>query len=175
MNIPSQPKNPIERVFEWLLWKSRLVVLFAVIFGVLGALGLFLLGSYEIYHTIIGLFPLKNQLGNYSQILIGIIGAIDLYLIGIVLLLFSFGIYELFVSEIDIARMDDKLNILDIKSLDDLKNRVLKVVVVVLIISFFKSILTLEFTTPLEMVCFAASIVAVAGSVYLIRKREGEN
>ena len=40
----------------------------------------------------------------HSHILAHVITAVDLYLIGVVLLIFSFGIYELFISKIDIAR-----------------------------------------------------------------------
>ncbi|MEL6501874.1 MAG: YqhA family protein [Cyanobacteria bacterium J06623_1] len=36
-----------------------------------------------------------------------IIGGVDYYLIGIVLLIFAFGIYELFISEIEIKHQDD--------------------------------------------------------------------
>lgn len=161
-----------ERLFEAVLWKSRLVVLMAVISGVIGAFALFVLGSYEIFKTVDAVFPLNEHAGGYSNVLIGIIGAVDLYLIGIVLLLFSFGVYELFVSKIDIARLHSEITILDIGSLDELKNKVLNVIVVVLIVTFFKQILTVNFSTPLEMLFFALAIVAVTVGVYLLRKKD---
>ena len=39
----------------------------------------------------------------HEDIVAGIIGAVDLYLIAVVLLIFSFGIYELFISKIDVS------------------------------------------------------------------------
>ena len=66
------------------------------------------------------------------------ISAVDLYLIGIVLLIFGFGIYELFISKIDIAREDLSVTILEIENLDELKNKIIKVIVMVLIVSFLK-------------------------------------
>ncbi len=166
-------QQKIERAFEILLWKSRLIVILAVIFSALGALSLFVLGSREMYHVFKEIFPFTSQhpLTN-EQVLIGVIGAIDLYLIGIVLLLFSFGIYELFISRIDIARLHEETKILEIESLDELKNKLLKVILMVLIVSFFKTVLIMKFNTPLEMLYYALSIVALAGGVYLIHKKE---
>ena len=37
-------------------------------------------------------------------------------------MIFGFGIYELFISKIDIAREDEDVTILEIKDLDELKN-----------------------------------------------------
>jgi len=59
-------------------------------------------------------------------------------LIAVVLLIFSFGIYELFISEIDDAENSEVgSKILAIHSLDELKDKLGKVVVMVLIVSFF--------------------------------------
>ena len=49
----------------------------------------------------------KRLLAVLSEMLLELITAIDLYLIGVVLLIFGFGIYELFISKIDIARADE--------------------------------------------------------------------
>ncbi len=166
-------RNKIEKAFEWLLWNSRLFVLIAVVCTLLGAIGLFILGSVEIVNTLMNIFGNYAQ-GDSAKTLIGIIGAIDLYLMGIIMLIFSFGIYELFVSKIDIARLHSDMKLLDIGSLDELKNKILKVVVMVLIVTFFKEMLVMKFNTPLEMLFFAMSIVGVAWAVYLIRKYEEE-
>jgi uncharacterized membrane protein YqhA len=107
----------------------------------------------------------------HKEILIKFIEAIDLYLIGVVLLIFSFGIYELFISKIDVARLDESVTILEIKDLDELKNKIIKVIIMVLIVSFFSKILqsSEEYDTPLEMLYFALSILALSVGVYLIK------
>ena len=170
------PRNLLERLFEELLWKSRLIILLAVIFGVIASAALFLTGSYEIWHTITQIIPPENHEPDYSKLLIGIIGAIDLYLIGIVLLIFSFGIYELFISEIDNARSEGNREhtILEISSLDELKTKLLKVIIMVLIVTFFKTVLSASFQTPLEILYFSLSILAVAVCSYFLRHRESE-
>ena len=170
-SMSKEKPSLLESIFESFLWKSRLVVLLAVIFGLLGAMALFLSGSFEIYHTITHIFPAGAEEPNYNKLLIGIIGAVDLYLIGIVLLIFSFGIYELFISRIDIAQVSNR-NILEIESLDELKNKLIKVIIMVLIVSFFKAVLSTPFQTPTEILYFGLAILCVATCTFFIRKIE---
>lgn len=167
--------NKIEQSFEKLLWNARLGTIIVVIFSALGAMAMFVIGSLEIYHALVQIISSEHTLKSSESLLIGIIGAIDLYLIGIVLMLFAFGIYELFISQIDIARLNEDITILRISSIDELKNKILKVIVMVLIVSFFKAVLSAEFTEPTELLYFAISILAVSGSVFLVRKIDKEN
>ena len=167
-------QNLLEQLFESLLWKSRLMILLAVIFSLFGSLMLFVCGSFEIYHTFHRLLSELQTEPNYNGLLIGVIGSVDLYLIGIVLLIFSFGIYELFISKIDIAQEGHSHNILEIKSLDELKNKLIKVILMVLIVSFFKAILSTSFATPIEMLYFGLAILCVSTCTFFIRKIEQE-
>lgn len=164
----------LEWIFEFLLWKSRLFILVAVVFGVIAAIALFLTGSYEIWHSVTHILPSGQDEVDIIKLLIGIIGAIDLYLIGIVLLIFAFGIYELFISQIDIARKNSKEehNILEITSLDELKTKLLKVIVIVLIVTFFKAALSTRFQNPVEMLLFALSILAIATCSFFLSRKE---
>ena len=118
-----------------------------------------------------GYFIILALMSMHKEILIKFIEAIALYLIGVVLLIFSFGIYELFISKIDVARLDESVTILEIKDLDELKNKIIKVIIMVLIVSFFSKILqsSEEYDTPLEMLYFALSILALSVGVYLIK------
>ena len=62
-----------------------------------------------------------------STLLIGkVVGGIDYYLIGIALLIFGYGIYELVISDIDPRQQeasDVRRNLLNIESLDGLKQK----------------------------------------------------
>ena len=99
----------------------------------------------------------------------GVIGGIDLYLIGIVLMIFSFGVYELFISKIDVARESDELNILEVRSLDQLKDKILKVIVVVLVVSFFKRVMAIDVKSATELLYLAVAILLISASGYLLR------
>lgn len=170
--VSSKDQNAIEKGFEFLLWHSKSMTLIAVVFGVFGSLVMFLLGSLEVFHAITAAVPVFSGASEYEGVVAKLIGAVDMYLIGIVILLFSFGVYELFISPIDIARKDKDISILEIHSLDELKNKLLKVITMVMVVSFFKTILALHFTSALEILYFSLAILAVSVAVYLIRKKE---
>jgi uncharacterized membrane protein YqhA len=161
----------VENIFERALWSLRFIVILGVIFGALSAIVLFVTGSIEIYHILVSFIQVTEHELTHEQILIGIIGAVDFYLIGLVLIIFSFGIYELFISEIDIARIEGGFgSILDIDNLDDLKNKIIKVIIMVLIVTFFQRILSMEFTTSIDMLAMAVSICLICVGVYFLSR-----
>jgi len=165
----------LEQSFEGSLWATRFMVLLAVIFGLIGAVALFIVASFDIYHVstfVIDVYVNHLHPDKFHEKVVGeIIGAVDLYLIGVVMLLFSFGIYELFISEIDVAKMEEGKNkILAIHSLDQLKDKISKVIVMVLVVGFFKKVGLAEYTTPLELLYLAISITAVSVGLYFLSK-----
>ena len=172
-DIPKSSRDQFlaERAFESALWNSRLIVLLAVVFGAFSAILLFISGSLEIVNTLkssISLVPLEV---NHTELLIGIIGAVDFYLIAMVLLIFSFGIYELFISKIDIARHSESYHsLLEIATLDDLKNKIIKVIIMVLIVRLFQRVLAQSLTTSLDMLFMAISISAICIGVFFLQK-----
>lgn len=167
----SNKQNTLEKIFEGILWSSRFSVLLAVVFGLISAVTLFIIGSVEIYQSIVSIDFSGHD---YHSLLSGVIGAVDLYLIGIVLLIFSFGIYELFISKIDLANDNKEINILEITSLDGLKSKIIKVIIMVLVVSFFQRVLVMDYETPLEMLYLAGSIFAISLGIYFLHK-EGEH
>jgi len=165
----------IEAIFEGILWRSRFVVILAVVFALFGAIALFAVASADIWHMVVltwDVFINHAHPENFHEKLIGgIIGAIDLYLIAVVLLIFSFGIYELFVSEIDEAEGSEVgASLLAIHSLDELKSKLGNVIVMVLIVIFFKKVIHMHFDTPLDMLYLAGGIFALALSLYYMHK-----
>tara|TARA_Y100000766_G_C18898698_1_gene602265 strand:+ start:501 stop:1061 length:561 start_codon:yes stop_codon:yes gene_type:complete len=169
----SHEQSLIEKLFEKALWSTRYVVIFAVVFSVIGSISLFVLGSFEILETLYKQLPklMSGEVKDHSEMLYKLITAVDLYLIGVVLLIFGFGIYELFISKIDIARQDEAVTILEIENLEELKNKIIKVIIMVLIVSFFERILKNQnFTDPQDMLYFAVSIFALSLGVYFIKK-----
>jgi len=166
----------LENIFERALWGTRFMVLLAVIFGLLGAVALFIVASFDIYDT--AKYVLATYINHlhpeafHENVVGGIIGAVDLYLIGVVMLLFSFGLYELFISDIDVAKEDKtrENKILSIHSLDQLKDKISKVIVMVLVVGFFQKVGHTEYNGALDMLYFAVSITAVAVGLYFLGK-----
>jgi uncharacterized membrane protein YqhA len=164
----------MEKLFEAAIWRSRFIVLLAVIFGLLGAIVLFVVASMDIWgvatYTFTTIVTHAHPEDFHEDIVAGIIGAVDLYLIAVVMFIFSFGIYELFISDIDEASGKNGNQILAIHSLDQLKDKIAKVIVMVLVVNFFQRVLHTNFTTPLEMLYFAGSITLLAVGLYFLGK-----
>jgi uncharacterized membrane protein YqhA len=176
MGRDARRNKMIEKVFESGLWSSRFIIILAVVFGLIGAVILFAVASVDIFNT--AKFVLTTYLTGahpenfHEDIVGGIIGAVDLYLIGVVMLLFSFGLYELFISEIDVAK-DEKGNpnqLLAIHSLDQLKDKISKVIVMVLVVGFFQKVGHSSYDGALDLLYLALSITAVSVGLYFLGK-----
>lgn len=166
----------MEKIFESGLWATRFMVILAVVFGLIGAVVLFVVASFDVYETakfVINTYVTHSHPEHFHENVVGgIIGAVDLYLIGVVMLLFSFGLYELFISEIDVAKDDsgEDNKILAIHSLDQLKDKISKVIVMVLVVGFFQKVGHTEYSGALDMLYFALSITAIAVGLYFLGK-----
>ncbi len=166
----------IERIFENGLWSSRFIVMLAVIFGLIASVVLFVVASVDIYET--AKYVFTNYMNHthpdhfHENIVGGIIGAVDFYLIGVVMLIFSFGLYELFISDIEAAKDKDgeDSKILAIHSLDQLKDKISKVIVMVLVVGFFQKVSFTEYNGALDMLYFALSITAISVGLYFLSK-----
>ena len=166
----------IEKFFESSLWSARFMAILAVVFGIVSSLLLFILASLDVIKavkiTIQGYTGAAAQAGFQQLVLAKIIGAVDFYLIAVVLLIFSFGVYELFISKVDAAKGSEASRILEINSLDDLKDKISKVIIMVLVVTFFKKVLTMKFSGPLEMLYLALGILALSGGLYLLHGKK---
>jgi uncharacterized membrane protein YqhA len=159
-----------ELLLEHWMWRFRLIAILPVLMSLLSSLVTFVLGTREIIETLLMFAhgsPVKSFLG---ELLGNIVGGIDLYLIGIALLIFGYGVYELLISPIDSARGDDNLGngLLDIRNLDQLKEKLVKVLVVALIVSAFKAMLTLPIDSPNSLALFCLSVLLLAFSGWLV-------
>ena len=171
--VSQKTQHMLEKKFEKILWNMRFIVLLSVILSILSAVTLFLLGSWDIINAIIFKNPIFDPtIESNNDVLFKIISSVDLFLIGIVLLIFGFGVYELFISEIDFAKVKFKNSTLRINSLDQLKNKIIKVIIIVLIVKFFEKILMLSqnFSSPMDILYFSLSILCICVGYFLINR-----
>jgi uncharacterized membrane protein YqhA len=164
----------MENKFEKFLWNFRYITILAVILSIFSAFTLIVIASWDIIEAVIFYNPLFDaSISSNNELLFKLISAIDLFLIGIVLLIFGFGIYELFVSEIDFANAKFSESTLKIRDLDQLKNKIIKVIIIVLIVKFFEKVLKFSenFTTPMDILYFGLSILSICVGYYLINRK----
>jgi uncharacterized membrane protein YqhA len=95
------------------------------------------------------------------------VGAIDGFLLATILMIFALGLYELFVSDIDEAKESGQSSkVLVINSLDDLKSKLAKVILMILVVTFFEVSLSMSFTHALDLVYFSLGILMVSLALY---------
>ncbi|MEO0805671.1 MAG: YqhA family protein [Cyanobacteria bacterium J06643_4] len=165
----------IEVVFETIIWNFRFFVLLPVIFSLFSSVKFFLIGTLDIWAGLVLEFNVDDPEGEVTNKIVSyIIGGIDYYLIGIVLLIFSYGIYELFISEIDVRFRRD-VNLLQSESLEDLKSKLVKVIVVALIVNLFKKTLSIDITQLSDLIYVALAILLIAASNYLLHIQDAIN
>jgi|TARA_B110000881_G_scaffold138969_1_gene122520 uncharacterized membrane protein YqhA len=164
----------MSNIFEKILWNARYITILAVVLSIVSSFTLLVIGSWEIIEAVIFYNPLFDEsITTNNDLLFKIISAIDLFLIGIVLLIFGFGIYELFVSDIDFTNSKFNESTLKIKDLDQLKNKIIKVIIIVLIVKFFEKILKFSesFKDPIDILYFSLSILSICFGYYLINRK----
>ena len=171
MSRPTKRTSAVEHRFESLIWKFRLITLVPVVMSLLGSVSCFAIGTYAelsvLRKVVQGHFTHTN-----STLLIGkVVGGIDYYLIGIALLIFGYGIYELVVSDIDPRQQDPsdlRRNLLNIDSLDTLKQKLTKVIVVALIVTAFKSMVSVQVNSITELLQYCGGVLMLAFSGWLV-------
>lgn len=165
--------NFIKTIFENFMWGTRLFIILAVVLSLVGAMLLFLVASFDILkaakQTYLYYFGFLEGADIHNILLSSIIMAVDLYLIAVVLLIFAFGLYELFISKIKI-KDDSNSKVLEIHTLDQLKDKLAKVIVMALVVAFFSKVLNSGMKSSQDMLFFAISILCLAVGLYFLHK-----
>ncbi len=168
-------QNIVEQAFESMLWRSRMIVLSAVIASLLASIAMFFLATVDAYFMLahLGEYLSPDLLGEAraafrAQTVTHVVEIIDGYLLATVLLIFSLGLYELFISKIDQAEGEERASkVLVIHSLDDLKARLSKVVLMILVVKFFEHAISMKFNSSLELLYLAIGIAFIGLALYL--------
>lgn len=172
-----------ERLFEGALWNSRFVILTAVIGSLLAGFAIFYMATVDV----INLFQHSLHYGDSSltdearkalhdSIVSHIVEVVDGYLLATVMFIFSLGLYELFISDIDQAHGSKASSkILVINNLDDLKAKLAKVILMIMIVTLFEEAITMHIESPIDLVYFGAAIALISLALYLTHAADGHS
>lgn len=185
INFPAELnyKTNSVRAFEGILFSSRFLTLLSVIGSLLAALALFIKGSMLVADGIVTFFSemrahtWKEGFKHSEDLIEMFVSSVDMYLFAMVLIIFGMGIYELFISKMDPVerRVDNRPSWLQISSIDDLKASLGKVILMILIVSFFRHTLNMEYDSPLKLLYLSVGIILIAGALYLAHNhKKGE-
>ena len=172
--------NLLEKLFESMLWNSRFVIIAAVIGSLLAGFAIFYMATVDVLylfehamHYADAGMTAEARKALHDSTVSHIVEVVDGYLLAIVMLIFSLGLYELFISDIDQAHgSKSSSKILVINNLDDLKSRLAKVILMILIVTLFEEALNMKMNTPLDLVYLGASIALISLALYLTHAAE---
>ena len=164
-NNNNKSNSLLEHVVESALWNSRFIVMFAVIASLVTAFAMFFVATvdawYMVSHVLEYASPGLDSAGRSllrASTVTHVVEIIDGYLLATVMLIFSLGLYELFISKIDIASLSKTAsNVLIINSLDDLKSRLAKVIIMILIVRFFEYAIDIHIDTATNLLYISAT------------------
>ena len=160
----------VEEAFETALFNSRFLVLLAVLGVFASSVVMFFKGCVEVVQGILaipGFANFKPNPADDANVLLAFIPAVDNYLFATILLIISMGLYELFISEIDPASRNEKTrpNWLRVQDLDDLTSRIGEVVIMILIVTFFKQSFSMKYDRPLDLLILGSGVLLISGSL----------
>ena len=186
INFPAvlQYKSLRSRSFEKWLYGLRYLSILAVVGSAISSIILFVQGVVIIYWALKEYFQeiFKPHLSSvqmeeiYENLFQEVVSSVDVFLFALVLIIFCVGVYELFVSKIDPVEreVDNRPSWLRINSVDDLKGALGKVILMVLIVSFFKRVVKFEPEGAISYLWLAAGIFLIAAALYLTHKSHSE-
>lgn len=155
----------VRRDFERGLSLAQLAVVLPVVVLVLSGVGAYVYGAVYAVHSVADIVDHPFAAHNLRLFLT----EIDLFLIGATLLIAAVGLYELFVARIDPARARRPLPPwLEMHDLNDLKARVIAMIILVVAVTFTDVLLEFANDT-LELLYLAAGVAVfiVALTIYL--------
>lgn len=170
----------LERFLEGSLWNSRFVVLLAVVGSLFAGFAIFWMATVDVVilvqhalHYADADMAAEARKALHDSTVSHIVEVVDGYLLATVLLIFSLGLYELFVSDINQAQGSKASSkILVISSLDDLKSRLAKVIIMILIVTLFEEALNMKVSAPIDLLYLGGSIALIALALYLTHGAE---
>jgi uncharacterized membrane protein YqhA len=147
---------------------SRFIVIIGVIGAFLAALTTLVFGGIRIISIIGNIINMPFSDKSTKMISVSFMEVIDLFLIGIVFYIISLGLYELFI--------DDSLELpswLVIHSLDDLKNKLINGMVVIMAVYFLGELVNSAGQTHLVEISISISLMisVLAFYQFLVTKK----
>ena len=170
----------IETIFEGSMWNSRFVIILAVLGSLFAGFAIFYVATVDVVHLVqhalhYAYSDLTDEARKtlHDSTVSHIVEVVDGYLLGTVMLIFSLGLYELFISDIDQAHgTKASSKILVINSLDDLKSRLAKVILMIMIVTLFEESLHMKLSAPIDLLYLGGSIALVGLALYLTHAAE---
>lgn len=175
----------LEENIEKVIYRCRFLTILAVWGSLVGSLLCFIKGCTYVVASF------QEYLVNRGKVIFLLVEAIDVYLLGTVMLVFGMGLYELFISNLDVAKsmstertphrsnlfglftLKERPRWLEIKSVNELKTKLGHVIVMLLLIGFLDKSKKALIQSSTDLLCFSASVLLSSGCLYLLSRLNG--
>ena len=174
----------IKVVFEGIISQSRLIIVLAVIASLLTAIMTSVMAAGDVFKLTYGwarhLFQSGSLLGSDPDFRVKLvaqaIGGISDFLLSMLLFILAWGLYELFISKLSHSdsMVQSSSNILVIRTLDDLKDRMIKVVMLILVVLFFDHATRVTIQDAVSFLYLGGGILMVALALFLSQKSNAD-
>ncbi len=167
MTPPTSPTSggPLLR----LLGASRYLIILAVLSTLAAGTALLVYGTVETFSIVRGLVTGTGSLKGAKGLILAVIELTDLFLLATVLYVIAIGLFELFI--------DDRLDLpnwLEIHDLNDLKEKLLGVIIVVMAVLFLGQVATWDGVQDLLGYGTATALVIAALTWFMSHKGKKE-
>ena len=143
-----------------------------VVLSLLGSVGCFVICAVEVFNAFLVIMRLPFTAKSIAANTIAqMVGGVDYFVIGIALLIFGYGIYELVISDLDPGLEggeEQHTNIISVNSLQSLKNNLSNVIV-----AAFKKTIGFAVNDATELLALCGSVAMLALSAWLIVRSHG--
>jgi uncharacterized membrane protein YqhA len=161
------------RTFQRTLLLSRFVILVPVITSILLALLAFYISTVDIVRSFI---EAEHANGGSAaddhartDVVASIIKSVDIYLVTAFLLIFAFGMYELFIGRIPLLRAN---SVLRVRNFDELKTRLGRTALLVLVVLFVQQAEEFAYARATDLLILAAGIALISIALFLTHRDE---
>jgi uncharacterized membrane protein YqhA len=165
----ARPRSPRSLTLAGAFGFTRLIVELGVLSAFAFSLALFVAAIAQAYVTIRGALGHLGDAHTTKTLIVAAVEQADTLLVGMALLIISFGLQALFVG-----RLQNVPAWLHIESFDDLKQKLIGIVIVALAVNFFS--VALEWKAGSDILIYGAAIAAViiaVGTYSVILSRQG--
>jgi uncharacterized membrane protein YqhA len=156
------------------LWAVRYAIVVPVIVVALTAIGVIIITTAAAAHLagqVAAAVTGDGGAGRF-QPLGSVLSVLEGYLLAAILIIFAVGLYELFIARVGEAPGPARApSALSIHSVEELKERLGRVVLLGLVVEFFRQALRLGYTSPLDLLYMAGGIVLVGAALYISAPR----
>ena len=154
----------------------RYISIIAVLCAVFSSVLMFLIGIYRTYRAFAYFFNLEAVSSELGRERLGslatgaIIKSVDAFLIGLALLILAYGIYTLFIREVELEERTTA-HWLEISSITSLKILLAEVIIIILFVKFLNVVIINIEELTWEILILPASICLLALSIKFLEQR----